>query len=119
GEESTVSVESYHTPSGALTTSQPLLSSPSRIPTIQETEDPQPSSPTYTNVVDEATFTSVDVVHGGAATTVSSIDVGQGGGNIPKSLTMPHDSPLLGGHIPRSVENSITVNKTNIWCCFN
>ncbi|GKA45207.1 putative ribonuclease H-like domain-containing protein [Tanacetum coccineum] len=44
--------------------------------TVQETEVPHPSYPTYTNVADEAAFTSVDVVHGGAATTVSSIDAG-------------------------------------------
>ncbi|GJV53504.1 putative reverse transcriptase domain-containing protein [Tanacetum coccineum] len=74
GEGSTVLVESHHTPSGAPTTSQPPLSSPSRIPTRQETKVPQPSSLTYTNVADEAAFISVDVVHGGAATTVSSID---------------------------------------------
>ncbi|GJV70478.1 hypothetical protein Tco_1490473 [Tanacetum coccineum] len=62
GEGSTVPVKSHHTPSGAPTTSQPPLSSPSRIPTKQETKVPHPSSPTYTNVVDEAAFTSVDVV---------------------------------------------------------
>ncbi|GJX14788.1 hypothetical protein Tco_0206546 [Tanacetum coccineum] len=44
----------------------------------QEIEVPQPSSPTYTNVADEVAFISVDVVHGGAATTVSSIDARQG-----------------------------------------
>ncbi|GJZ71518.1 putative ribonuclease H-like domain-containing protein [Tanacetum coccineum] len=76
GDGSTVPVESHHTPLGAPTTSQPLLSSPSRIPTRQETKVPQPSSPTYINVADEAAFISVDVVHGGAATTVSSIDAG-------------------------------------------
>ncbi|GJZ65552.1 putative ribonuclease H-like domain-containing protein [Tanacetum coccineum] len=65
GEGSTVPVESHHTPSGALITSQPPLSSPSRIPTRHEIEVPQPSSPTYTNVADEAAFISVDVVHGG------------------------------------------------------
>nr|GEU74705.1 ribonuclease H-like domain-containing protein [Tanacetum cinerariifolium] len=37
-EGSTVLVESYHTPSGAPTTLQPPLSSPSRIPTRQETK---------------------------------------------------------------------------------
>ncbi|GKC76014.1 hypothetical protein Tco_1126788, partial [Tanacetum coccineum] len=89
GDGSTVPVESHHTPLGAPTTSQAPLSSPSRIPTRQETEDPQPSSPTYTNVANEAAFTSVDVVHGGTATTVSSIDVGQGSGNIPTSPTIP------------------------------
>ncbi|GKA41378.1 hypothetical protein Tco_0733971 [Tanacetum coccineum] len=97
GEGSTVPVESHHTPLGAPKTSQPPLSSPSRIPTRQETKVPQPSSLTYTNVADKAAFISVDVVHGGAATTVSSIDAGQGSGNIPKSPTMPHDSPIPGG----------------------
>ncbi|GJU19754.1 putative ribonuclease H-like domain-containing protein [Tanacetum coccineum] len=89
GEGSTVPVESHQTPSRAPTTSQPLLSSPSRIPTRQETEVPQPSSPTYTNVADEAAFTSVDVVHEGDATTVSSINAGQGSGNIPNPLSCP------------------------------
>ncbi|GJY01337.1 hypothetical protein Tco_0359489 [Tanacetum coccineum] len=93
---STVPIKSHHTPSGAPTTSQPPLSSPSRIPTRQETEVPQPSSPTYTNVADEAAFIRVDIVHRGATTTVSSIDVGQDSGNIPKSLIMPYDSPFLG-----------------------
>ncbi|GKF44158.1 hypothetical protein Tco_0130710, partial [Tanacetum coccineum] len=46
--------------------------------TVPETEVPQPISPTYTNVADEAAFTSMDVVHGGAATTVSRIDTGHG-----------------------------------------
>ncbi|GKA20444.1 hypothetical protein Tco_0700433 [Tanacetum coccineum] len=46
----------------------------------------------------EAAYTSVEVSsYEGAATTVSSIDAGQGSGNIPKSPTMPHDSPLPGG----------------------
>ncbi|GKA13016.1 hypothetical protein Tco_0692562, partial [Tanacetum coccineum] len=44
-----------------------------------------------TPVADEAAFTGVDVVHKGAATTVTSIDAGQGSGNITKSPTMPHD----------------------------
>nr|GEX40945.1 hypothetical protein [Tanacetum cinerariifolium] len=54
GEGSTVPVESHYTPSGAPTTSQLPFSSPSRIPTRQETKVPQPSSPTHTNVADEA-----------------------------------------------------------------
>ncbi|GJY05881.1 hypothetical protein Tco_0371821 [Tanacetum coccineum] len=116
GEGSTVLVKSHHTPSGAPTTSQPPLSSSSRIPTRQETEVPQPSSPTYTNVADEVAFTSVDDIHGGAATTVSSIDAGQGSGNIPKSPTMPHDSPLPGGHTPGSDESSITLHELTVLC---
>nr|GFA38946.1 hypothetical protein [Tanacetum cinerariifolium] len=69
-------VESHHTPSGAPTPSQTPLSSPSRIPTRQETKVPQPSSPTYTHVADEAASTSVDVRHGGAAITVTSLYAG-------------------------------------------
>ncbi|GKF89112.1 hypothetical protein Tco_0263075, partial [Tanacetum coccineum] len=93
-EGSTVLVKSYHTPTGATSTSQPPLSSPSRIPTRQESEVPQPRSPTQTLVVDEAASTGVDVRHGGAATTVSSLDAGQGNGNIDKTPTMPRDSIL-------------------------
>ncbi|GJX97341.1 hypothetical protein Tco_0353139 [Tanacetum coccineum] len=114
GEGSTVPEGSYHTPSGDPSSSQPPLSSPSRIPTRQETEVPQPSSPTYTNVADEDAFTSVDVVHGGATSSVSSIDAGQGSGNIPKSPTMPHDSPLLGGHTPGSDEGSIILHELTV-----
>ncbi|GJZ74908.1 hypothetical protein Tco_0639373 [Tanacetum coccineum] len=110
GEGSTVLVESHHTPSGAPTTSQPPLSSPSRIPTRHETEVPQPSSPTYTNVADEAAFISMDVVYGGVATTVS-IDARQVSGNIPKSPTMPCDSPLPGGYTPGSDEGSMTLHE--------
>ncbi|GJX05881.1 hypothetical protein Tco_0193813 [Tanacetum coccineum] len=44
----------------------------------QETEVPQLSSPAHTNVVDEAASTSVDVRHGGVATTITSLDAGQG-----------------------------------------
>ncbi|GJV34299.1 hypothetical protein Tco_1394699 [Tanacetum coccineum] len=66
GEGSTVPVESHHTPTGATSTSQPPLSSPSRIPTRQESEVPQPRSPTQTPAAEEAAFTSVDVRHRGA-----------------------------------------------------
>ncbi|GKA10325.1 hypothetical protein Tco_0689758 [Tanacetum coccineum] len=110
-EGSTVLVESHHIPLGAPTTSQPPLSAPSRIPTRQETKVPQPSSPTYTNVAYEVAFTSVDVVHGGDATTVSNINAGHGSGNIPKSPTMPHDSPLPRGHTPGSDEGKLKQTK--------
>ncbi|GJS01192.1 hypothetical protein Tco_0317700 [Tanacetum coccineum] len=46
--------------------------------TVPETEVPQPSSPPHTNVADEAASTGVDVRHGGAAITVTSLDAGQG-----------------------------------------
>ncbi|GJR88538.1 putative reverse transcriptase domain-containing protein [Tanacetum coccineum] len=50
-----------------------------------EVEIPRSNFPTQTPFADEAAFTGVDVVHGGVATTVSSIDAGQGSGNITKS----------------------------------
>ncbi|GJZ32031.1 putative ribonuclease H-like domain-containing protein [Tanacetum coccineum] len=51
-------------------------------------------SPTQTNVADKAASTGVDVRHEEAATTVTSLDVVQGSGNIDKTPSMPHDSPL-------------------------
>ncbi|GJZ20154.1 hypothetical protein Tco_0556744 [Tanacetum coccineum] len=95
GEESTHPVESHHTPTSASLTSQPLISSPSRRTTRQKFVVPQPRSPTQANVADEVASTGVDVKHGGAATTVTSLDAGQGSGNIDKTPSMPHDSPLL------------------------
>nr|GEU94412.1 hypothetical protein [Tanacetum cinerariifolium] len=43
---------------------------------------------------DEAASTSVDVRHGGAATTITSLDAGHGSGNISKTPSMPYDLPL-------------------------
>ncbi|GJZ85981.1 hypothetical protein Tco_0657591 [Tanacetum coccineum] len=111
GEGSTVLVESHHTPSGAPKTSQPPLSSPSRIPIKQETKVPQPSSPTHTNVADEATSIGVDVRHRWAATTVSSLDTGQGSDNIHKTSSMPYDSPLPRVHTLRSDEGRMQSNE--------
>ncbi|GJR49171.1 hypothetical protein Tco_1317274 [Tanacetum coccineum] len=78
GEGSTVPVESHHTPTGAPSTSQPHLSPTLRSSIRQETKVPQPSSPPHTNVADEAASTHVDVIHGGATTTITSLDAGQG-----------------------------------------
>nr|GEW89127.1 hypothetical protein [Tanacetum cinerariifolium] len=86
GEGSTVPVESHHTPSGAPTTSQPPLSSPSRIPTRQETKVPQPSSPTHTHVADEAASMGMDVRYGGSATTITGLDAGQGSDSMEADL---------------------------------
>nr|GEX84747.1 hypothetical protein [Tanacetum cinerariifolium] len=65
GKGSTVLVESHHTPTGGLSTSQPYFSPTLRIPIRQETEVPQPSSHPHTNVADEAASTGVDVRHEG------------------------------------------------------
>ncbi|GJY26393.1 hypothetical protein Tco_0401119 [Tanacetum coccineum] len=62
GEGSTVPVESHHIPITTPSTSQPPLSSPSRVP------------------------------------------------------TPPHDSPLPGGHTPRSDEGSMTLNELTVLC---
>ncbi|GKC97341.1 hypothetical protein Tco_1167616 [Tanacetum coccineum] len=48
----------------------------------QETEVPQPSSPPHTNVADKAASTGVDVRYGGAATTVTGLEEGQGSDRV-------------------------------------
>ncbi|GJV19913.1 putative ribonuclease H-like domain-containing protein [Tanacetum coccineum] len=111
GEGSTHPVESHHTPTSAPSTSQPPSSSPSRRTTRQESVVPQPRSPTQTNVADEAASTGVDVRHGGAATTVTSLDAGQGSGNIDKTPSMPHDSPLPRVHTLGSDEGRMQHNE--------
>nr|GEY14152.1 hypothetical protein [Tanacetum cinerariifolium] len=95
GEGSAVLVESHHIPTGAPSTSPPHFSPTHRSSIRQETEVPRSSSPPHTNVADEAASTGVDVRHGVAATTITSLDAGQGSGNINKTPSMPYDSPLL------------------------
>ncbi|GJS39928.1 hypothetical protein Tco_0564971 [Tanacetum coccineum] len=68
-------------------------------------------SPPHTNVADEAASTGVDVRYGGAATTVTGLEVGQCSGNIDKTPTMPHDSPLLRVHILGSDEGIMQHNE--------
>nr|GEW12621.1 putative ribonuclease H-like domain-containing protein [Tanacetum cinerariifolium] len=68
----------------------------------EETEVPQSSSPTHTHVADEAASIGVDLRHGGAATTVSSLDAGQGSGNIDNTLG--------------SDEGSMTLNELTVLC---
>ncbi|GJZ84324.1 putative ribonuclease H-like domain-containing protein [Tanacetum coccineum] len=48
----------------------------------RETEVPRPSSLTQTHVANEAASTCVDVRHGGAANTDSSLDAGQGSDRV-------------------------------------
>ncbi|GJV35004.1 hypothetical protein Tco_1407481 [Tanacetum coccineum] len=111
GEGSTIPVESHHTPTVAPSTSQPHHSPTLRDFIRQETEVPQPSSPTQTHVADEAASTGVDDRHGGAATTVSGLEAGQGSGNIHKTPTMPHDSPLPRVHTLGSDEGRMQPNE--------
>ncbi|GKD33519.1 hypothetical protein Tco_1249028, partial [Tanacetum coccineum] len=53
----------------------------------------------------------VDVRHGWAATTVTSLDAGHGSGNIDKTPSMPYDSPLLRVHTLRSDEGRMEHNE--------
>ncbi|GJV45860.1 hypothetical protein Tco_1430396 [Tanacetum coccineum] len=69
------------------------------------------SSPPHTNVANEAASTCVDVRHGGVATTVTSLDAGHGSGNINKTPSIPHDSPLLRGHAFGSDEGIMQQNE--------
>ncbi|GKD68139.1 hypothetical protein Tco_1322229 [Tanacetum coccineum] len=111
GEGSTIPVESHHTPTYAPSTSPPYNSPTLRSPIIQETKVPQLSSPPHANVANEAASIGVDVRHGGAATTVTSLNVGQGSDNINKTPSMPHDSPLPRGHTLGSDEGRMQQNK--------
>ncbi|GKD09156.1 hypothetical protein Tco_1188841 [Tanacetum coccineum] len=98
-------------------TSSPSLSpqtnqsSPLRDITRQATEIPQSQFPTQTHVADEATFTSVDVNAGGAATTDIGLDTSQGSGTIHKTPTRPYDSPLLRVHTLGGDEGSLQQNE--------
>ncbi|GJY68704.1 hypothetical protein Tco_0471686 [Tanacetum coccineum] len=64
-----------------------------------------------THVADEVASTGVDDKHGGVATTVFGLEVGQEIGNIHKTPTMPHDSPLLRVHTLRSDEGRMQPNE--------
>ncbi|GJU67525.1 hypothetical protein Tco_1253784 [Tanacetum coccineum] len=111
GEGSIVQVESHHTSTSAPPTSPPPSSSPYKRTTRQEYVVPQPRSLTQINVVDEAASTGVDIRHGGATTTITSLDAGQGSGNIDKTPTIPHDSPLPSVHTLGSDEGRMQHNE--------
>ncbi|GJV75423.1 putative ribonuclease H-like domain-containing protein [Tanacetum coccineum] len=111
GEGSTIPVESHHKPTVAPSTSQPHHSPTLRDFIRQETKVPQPDSPTQIYVVDEAASIGVEDKHGGAATTVSGIKAGHGGGNIHNTPTMPHDSPILRVHTLGSDEGRMQPNE--------
>nr|GEW22823.1 hypothetical protein [Tanacetum cinerariifolium] len=64
----------------------------------------------------EVASTGVDVRHGGAATTVTSLDVGQGSGNIDKTPSLPHDSPLPRVNTLGIDESSIKLQELMVLC---
>ncbi|GKF15047.1 hypothetical protein Tco_0056509 [Tanacetum coccineum] len=86
------------------------------VPVEQETEVPHPSSPPHTNIADEAASPGVNVRHGGAATTFTSLDARQGSGNIDKTPSMPHDSPLLRVNTLGSYEDNMTLQELTVLC---
>ncbi|GJZ47274.1 hypothetical protein Tco_0601106 [Tanacetum coccineum] len=116
GKGSTHLIESHHTPTSTPSTSPPPISPTSKRTIKQESVVPQPRSPTQTHVADEATSTSVDVRYGGDTTTVTSLEAGQGSGNIDKTPTMPQDSPLLRVNTLASDEGSITLQELMVFC---
>ncbi|GJU28223.1 hypothetical protein Tco_1166844 [Tanacetum coccineum] len=116
GEGSTHLVESHHTPTSAPSTSQPPISPTSRRTTRQEYVVPQPRSLTQSPVADEAASTGVDVRYGGATTTIKSLEAGHGSGNIDKTPTMPHDSPLPRVNTLGSDEGSMTLQELMVLC---
>nr|GEY69188.1 hypothetical protein [Tanacetum cinerariifolium] len=75
-----------------------------------------PRLPTQSLIVHKAASTSADVRYEGTTTTVTSLEVGQSSGNIDKTLTMPHDSPLLRVNTLGSDEGSMTQQKLMVFC---
>ncbi|GKB57917.1 hypothetical protein Tco_0914103 [Tanacetum coccineum] len=76
----------------------------------------RPISPTQTPVADKATSTCVDVRYGGATTTVIGLEAGQGSGNIDKTPTLPHDSPLPRVNTLGSDEGSMILQELMVFC---
>ncbi|GKG11199.1 hypothetical protein Tco_0342599, partial [Tanacetum coccineum] len=82
----------------------------------KESVVPQPKSPTQSPIADEAASTGVDVRYGGATTTVTGLEARQGSGNIDKTPTMPHDSPLPRVNTLVSDEGSMTLQELMVLC---
>ncbi|GKF60671.1 hypothetical protein Tco_0177457, partial [Tanacetum coccineum] len=109
--QSDPSIETHTLPPQII---EPPTSSTIRDTVRQEVEIPQSNFPTQTQLQMRLHSSGVDVVHGGVATTVSNIDAGQDSSNISKSPTMPHDSPLPGGHTSGSDEGSMTLHELTV-----
>ncbi|GJR78596.1 hypothetical protein Tco_0149381 [Tanacetum coccineum] len=76
---------------------------------------PQPISPTQTPIADTTASIGMDVKYGGDTTTVTGLEAGQGSGNIDKTPTMPHDSPLLRVNTLGSDEGSMTLQELMVF----
>ncbi|GKE52581.1 hypothetical protein Tco_1487737, partial [Tanacetum coccineum] len=88
----------------------------SSLPNTKNFELSLMGSPTQSLVADEAASTNVDVKYGGATTTVTGLEVGQGSGNIDKTPTMPHVSPLTRFNTVRSDEGNMILEELMIFC---
>ncbi|GJZ21027.1 putative ribonuclease H-like domain-containing protein [Tanacetum coccineum] len=77
---------------------------PRQVKRGQDTKIPQYGGPPE-KVGDEAVHKELGDKMEMAATTVTSLDAGQGSGNINKTPSMPYDLPLLRGHTLRSDED--------------
>ncbi|GKC97762.1 hypothetical protein Tco_1168037 [Tanacetum coccineum] len=84
--------------------------------THPESVVPQPRSPTQSPVADEAASIGVDVRYGGDTTIVTSLEAGQGSGNIYKTPTMPHDLPLPRVNTLGSDEGNMTLQELMVLC---
>ncbi|GJS64582.1 hypothetical protein Tco_0679146 [Tanacetum coccineum] len=92
------------------------MGTPTQRTNRQESGVPQPRSPTQSPIADEAASIGVDVRYGGATTTVTGLEARQGSGNIDKTLTMPHDSPLPRVNTLGSDEGSMTLQELMVFC---
>ncbi|GJW94536.1 hypothetical protein Tco_0174208 [Tanacetum coccineum] len=84
GEGSTHPVKSHHTPTSALSTSQPPFSPTSRRTTKQEYVVPQTRSPTLTLVEDETIYEEREDSVERAATNATTLYAEQGSGGSPR-----------------------------------
>ncbi|GKE64750.1 hypothetical protein Tco_1518911, partial [Tanacetum coccineum] len=94
--QSALPTDPQTTPNNFQNTPQQQKTQTYRRRTRKDSKIPQFSVPTSPHVADEAAFTSMDDRHGGAATTGTSLDAGQGSGNIHKTPSISYDSLTRG-----------------------
>ncbi|GJY87810.1 retrovirus-related pol polyprotein from transposon TNT 1-94, partial [Tanacetum coccineum] len=119
-------VESHHTPTSALSTLQPPVSSTSRRTTRQESVVPRPRSPTQTLIADETVHEERGDNVERASTTATSLDAEQGSdtifGDIPAQTRFErlskqsNDPPLSRVNTLGSGEDSMTQQELMVLC---
>ncbi|GJV21606.1 hypothetical protein Tco_1370626 [Tanacetum coccineum] len=133
GEGSTHLVESHHTPTSALSTSQPPISPTTRRTIRQESEVSQPRSPTQTLVADETVHEERGDRVERATTTAASLDIEQDSGGSPRRQEttlrdmpaqtrferlskQPYNSPLPRVNTLGSDEGSLKLQELTVLC---